>query len=317
MSQYKFGRNYILYVGLEDGTILNISPPFTIEFNIIRKNLGSLNTCQIRIYNLSPRNRNLIRYDMSDYSTVRKIEFYAGYGMNLPLIFIGNISQAWSIREGVDFITTIESYDGGDGLINGIISGTATFAAGTTLQNMYKILMSYMPNTTFGAIGPSFIYSDPDTKTKLLTNTRATSYTGNAGEVLRNITGGAFFIDLGKTYILGDNECINGSVAVVNSQSGLLNTPLRENSIVTVDMIFEPGIVLSQYIQLESSTFPQLNSNATNQSFNFATNSDNVNGYYKITSLIHRGMISESVCGDVITTLEFFAPNAPLSRVAT
>ena len=309
MSEYKFGRNYFLNIELADGSLLQVFLPFTIDFTIIRKNLGSLNTGKMRIYNLSPKNRDLIRYDMSNYSTVRKIQLYAGYGVNLPLIFSGNISQAWSVREGVDFITTIEAYDGGDGFINGIIPGTATFSAGTTLQTIYKTLMSYMPNTTFGAIGPSFIYADVKTKTTLLTNTRSTSYTGNAGDVLRSITGGAFFIDNGKTYILADNECINGSVALVNSQSGILNTPLRENSIVTVDMIFEPGIILGQYIELESSTFSALNSTATN--------SDNVNGFYKITSLTHRGMISESICGDAITTLEFFSPLGELTRVTT
>lgn len=306
MAIYKLGRNYFLNVELSDGSILQVYLPFTIEFNIIRKNLGSVNTCQIRIYNLSKKNRNLIRYDMSDYSNVRKIQLYAGYGTNLPLIFTGNIIQAWSIREGVDFITTIESYDGGDGFINGFIPGTATFPSGTTLQNIYKTLMSYMPNTTFGAIGPSFIYKS-GTST-LLVNSRSTSYSGDVGDVLRTITGGAFFVDNGKTYILSNNECINGNVSIVNYQSGLLNTPLRENSIVTLDIIFEPGIVLGQYIELDTSTFEELNSNSIN-------NNNNVNGFYKITSLTHRGVISESICGDAISTLEFFAPTSQLTRV--
>lgn len=308
MSIYKLGRNYFLNIELADESILTVYLPFTIEFTIIRKNLGSVNTCEIRIYNLSQKNRNLIRYDMSDLSTVRKIQLYAGYGTNLPLIFDGNMSQAWSFREGVDFITTIQCFDGGDGFINGLIPGTATFSAGTPIQTIYKTLMSYMPNTTFGAIGPSFIYKNGTTN--LLVNSRSTSYSGNVGDVLRGITGGAFFVDNGKTYILADNESINGPVAIVNYQTGLLNTPLRENSIVTVDMVFEPGIILGQYIELDTSTFAELNSNSYN-------NSDNVNGYYKVTSLTHRATISESICGDAISKIEFFAPYEQLTRIVT
>jgi hypothetical protein len=306
MAQYKLDRNYFLNIELADNSILQIFLPFTIEFNIIRKNLGGINNCNIRIYNLSPKNRNLIRYDMSDYSTIRNLKLYAGYGTNLPVIFIGNISQAWSFREGTDFITTIECYDGGDGFINGLIPGTAGFPAGTPLQSIYKKLMSYMPNTTFGAIGPSFIYEKGTSS--LLKTSRYTSYTGNAGDVLRNLTGNAFFIDNGQTYILADHECISGNVALINNQSGLLDTPLRENSIVTVNMIFEPGIIIGQFIELNSSTFQELNSASYNQN-------NNVNGYYKVTSMTHKALISPAVCGDAITTLEFFSPSAPLERV--
>lgn len=298
MAAPKFGRNYSFLAQVDDaGTQLTIEPPFTLEFDITRNILTSANVCQIRIYNLSQKNRDLLRYDFSNTSLVRPISLKAGYGNNIPAIFTGNITQAWSVREGVNFITTIECFDGGYSFVNSFSPENLTFPAGTELETVYKTLMGYIFGTTFGAIGPAYILGDDNTPTTL---TRSFTPDPNRpiADILNEKTGGAFFIDNGRTYILGNNECLTGQVAVINSQSGLLGTPLRENNIVTFDMLFEPGIVMRQKLQLDSLTSQNLNS------FNNA--GESVNGFYQVVSIKHRGMISESVCGDAITTLELF-----------
>lgn len=298
MGAPKFNRNYFLTVDFSDGGQLVIEPPFTIEFDINRQILSATNAAQIRIYNLSPVNRNMLRFDFSNYgapNNFNTLTLYAGYGDNLPVIFTGNINQAWSVREGVDFITTVQCFDGGLALVNGNIPPGAQFPSGVPMASVYKNLMGYLPNVNFGAIGPSFTTNNGNP----IITTRANSYSGNAVKVLRELTGNAFFIDNGKSYILGNNESILGQVTIVDASTGLLNTPLREQSTVTFDMIFEPGVILGQYIQLYSLTNPALNS-ANNSSVN------NVNGFYKIVSIKHKGIISPSVCGDAITTLQFF-----------
>jgi hypothetical protein len=299
MGAPKFNRNYMLIVNFNDGSELILEPPFTIEFDINRQTLSSTNAGQIRMYNLSPVNRNKLRFDFSNYgapNNFNTLTLYAGYGDNLPIIFTGNINQAWSVREGVDFITTVQCYDGGLALVNGNIPEGAQFPSGIPVQTVYQTLMGYLPNVNFGAIGPSFIFNS-DGSLKL--TTRANSYSGNAVNVLSELSGNGFFIDNGKSYILGNNESIIGQVTLIDASSGLLNTPLREQSIVTFDMIFEPGVILGQYIQLFSLTYPQLNSSNN-------STTDNVNGFYKITAIKHKGMISPSVCGEAITSLQFF-----------
>lgn len=296
----KFGRNYLLTVELVDGTPLTIKLPFTIEFDITRNTLSSSNVAQIRIYNLSQKTRDLIRYDFSNYTTNKKITLNAGYGDNLPIIFIGNITQAWSVREGTNFITTIESFDAGFAFVNSEIPPTATFKKNTPMRNVYQNLMSYLPNTTFGAIGNKYTI---DLNGNPFTLTKDKSYTGNTTAVLKRLCPNAFFIDNGKSFILGDNECRKGQVATIDAQSGLLGTPLRELSTVTFDMIFEPGIVMGQEILLQSLTAPSFNSNVVNID---PKNGQNVNTNYKIVSIKHRGMISPAICGDAITTLQFF-----------
>lgn len=273
----KFGRNYVLQVGTQLGTTLTITLPFTVEFDITRNTLTSANVCQLRIYNLSLRNRNQIRFNASNYGQFRPIIFRAGYGTNLPVVFTGNISQAWSVREGVNFITQIECYDGGFAFANGTTN--MQFPAGVTQQGVITALAATLPHTSVGAIGdyPGVL-------------SRGNSYNGNTTAILSELTGGGFFIDNGKANALGTDEynaAVSG-VTVISSKSGLLDTPVLEQTIVRFDMIFEPGLNVGQRILLSSIT------------------ETNFNGDYKVTAVKHRGMISEAVCGSAITTGEFF-----------
>lgn len=273
----KFGRNYLLSVQTQSGNTLQLTLPFTVEFDIIRNTLTSANVCQLRIYNLSLINRNQIRFNASDYGQFRAIEFKAGYGSNPPVVFTGNISQAWSVREGVNFITQIECYDGGFAFVNGVTN--TQFPAGTPQKTVIQTLAGSLPNVKLGAVGnyPGQL-------------SRGNSYNGNTTGILQELTGGGFFVDVGKANALGNNEYIaalNG-VTTVNSQSGLLGTPVLEQTIVRFDMLFEPGLNVGHKITLDSIT------------------ESNFNGDYKVTAVKHRGMISEAVCGSAITTGEFF-----------
>lgn len=300
MANYiKFGRRYELHVQVDPDNFIVIRPPITIDFDIQRQLMGALNQSKIRVYNLNPNTREQIRYDSSFYGNVqsnRYIYVYAGYGDNLPLIFTGNITEAYSQREGVDFITTISAFDGGAANTSGVIQETLTFPAGTPQQSFLETLMgkglmpeanTFLPGVTFGAIGDSYIKNDSG----LIVKTRADSVTGNTIANLKDRVLNAFFIDNGKCFILGTPECRQGEIPEISAATGLLATVARESSIITFDTIFEPSVVIGQLINLNSTT---------NSSFNSAQN-----GPYKINAFRHRGMISEAVCGEVITTFEF------------
>lgn len=266
----KYNRNYILLVQKKDGTILRIARPFTVEFEIHRNSLSSANVASIRVYNLSANNRSQIRKDQFDFGDLRTIQFAAGYGDNLSVAFAGNITQAWSVREGTNMITQIESFDGGYAYVNAVTSDQ--FPAGTPQSSIIDSLVSNLPGTTKGAVGsyPGQI-------------ARGNSYSGSTTDILGQITGGGFFIDNGKVNCLNDNECIESSIPLINAKSGLLGTPVKESTYINFEMLFEPSLKVAQLIQLESQT------------------ADNFNGTHKVLSLVHRGMISEAVCGDATT----------------
>ncbi len=273
-------RNYQLLIGpamvngivVGDPTAVLIEPPFTMEFDIQRNNLASTNNGTIRIYNLSEDVRKKVYKDSFRYDIRKTIQLKAGYGDTIPTIFKGCIRQASSVRQGVNFITTAECFDAGDAMINGEIN--QTFMAGTPKDQIMRQIIQTLPGVSVGAVGQF-----PGTSLK------AETYSGNSANILKTLTNDGFFVDLEKAYCLNNNECITGAIPVLNSASGLLGTPVREETKLTFDIIFEPRLQIGQLIELQSST------------------ERNFNGQYKVISIKHRGTISDSVCGDAVTSV--------------
>lgn len=272
----KFFRNYSLAVQASppSNEIIIIKPPFTIEFDITRNISGSLNNGNIRIYNLGLNTRNKIRKDAWDSDLFRTVVLQAGYGdgPNFPTIFTGSITHAWSVREGDNFITEIQAFDGGFASQNS--NSAVQVPKGTFVEDIINSLVGDLAKlgVSPGQIGR---YNGQIA--------RGNSYSGNTADILKEITGGGFFIDNGKAHCLRDSECVEGEIKIINSASGLLGTPIRENTILTFPILFEPRLIAGQIIQLQSIT------------------GANYNGFYKTSVLHHRGTISQAVAGDAIT----------------
>ena len=257
---------------------------FSIDFDVNRNALSSANTSSIKIYNLAETTRNQIYKDQYQLDVYKGIELKAGYGDNIPTIFKGNINQAYSVREGVNFITSTECYDGGFAFLNGNTS--TSFPAGTPQNVILEAILRDLPGVNRGAVG---IFPK--------VTTRGNSISGNTADLIQTLSGAAMFVDLEKVYVLGDDECIIGSLLVIDSTIGLLGTPRREKTIINFDMIFEPRLLIGQAVLLLSTT-------------------SNYSGLYKVISLHHRGMISDTVCGTAITSVGLWAGTSVLRPVA-
>lgn len=281
----KFKRNYILSVQGFNGDVIEIKPPFTIEFDIIRNTLTSVNVSSVRIYNLSEAKRNQIRKNWWDFSDIRAFVLKAGYGDIMPVVFTGQITQASSVREGTNFITTIESFDGGDALSNSQTNVVAT--SGTPVQSVIENLAQSLDASSDGAVTKGKIGTFPGTLSRNI------SLSGKTVDILNDFTGGCYFVDNGKLNCLKDDEVLIGEVQVINSASGLLGTPKIEQTFLVFDMLFEPRLIAGQQLKVESIT------------------DSNFNSEYKVLGIKHRGMISEAICGDCITTVELNAFAAP------
>ena len=284
----KFLRNYFLQVQtntLPIGTgfapeFISIRTPFTIEFDVKREITGSANPFSIRIYNLAEKTRSRFLKDFWTFSTLdvsRLVKLQAGYGdgPSFPEIIYGNISECYSYREGVNFITTIQGQDGLDAFLNATVD--QQYPSGTPYRTIIGGMMQSMKpfGITPGAIGdyPGEI-------------PRAIPVSGQSVHLLSEWTSGGFFVDGGRANALNDNEVIKDSeTLIISSDSGLLGTPKREQQILTFDMIFEPKLVPGTKVQLKSTT---------NKSYN---------GYARVFSVHHKGMISSAVCGSATTTV--------------
>lgn len=283
----KWTRNYILSVQVEGNNWLDISLPFTMYFRVVRNTFATANTAKITILNLSEDTRRKVYKDRYKFDIYKGIELRAGYGDKkelLPLIFKGNIKQAYSKKNKVDYITEIEAYDGGFAFQNG--RTVRSFAEGTSDKQILKTLIEDLPAVEVGKIG-TFTGSLP----------RGNAMQGVTTDLIKNVAAGNFFIDNEKAYCLQEEECFRGNIGEINSGNGLLGSPQREETLLTFNMLFEPRLQVGQYVHLTSETEKLFN------------------GSYKVIGLEHSGTISDAVSGKCETKVSLFYGTLPLRIV--
>ena len=271
----KWTRNYVLTVQVDHRALdyIDITSPLSLEFNINRSCNASANRATFTILNLAESTRRKIFMDRYQTLCYKGVELRAGYGDDReewPLIFKGNIEQAFSKRNGVNYETTINAFDGGFAYRNGRTE--RAFAEGTPDKQIIKTLLNDLPGIKLGAIG-DFGATLP----------RGNSFNGNTMKLLNDISEGHLFIDLEKLNCLRRNEGLQGNLVTLNADSGLLGSPLREESFLTFTMIFEPRLQIGQFVKLESQT------------------ETTFNGTYKVIGLQHNGVISGSQSGRCTT----------------
>ncbi len=278
MAKRKFNRVYELKIETNTGEVVTIKPPFTCEFSIMRNLLSSTNTGSFVIKNLAPKTRAKLFKDQFDTTTFRPIQFFAGYDDGtsdnpiLPMVFNGNIKKAYNFRQGTEFVTEIECFDGSPASYQNV---STTIKKGTPLRETFKTLVDSMTSVE------SFTQGEGNDQT----NFRDQAIFGNAKEIIDNQSNGKFYIDSGGAYLLRDNEVLEAPLTEISFENGLINTPRRQELFVEIDMLFEPRCKPSQKLNLISTSEPQYN------------------GVYKLVGFTHSGVISEAVAGMATTKM--------------
>jgi len=284
VENIKFGRKYTLLVDTVNDTTIEIKPPLTLEFNCKRNNLATANTASFKIYNLKEVTRNSIYKDKYNTLIYRKVELKAGYKEDSPIIFRGNILQAFSYRSGVNIITEITAYDGGFAISNSI--SAISVEKEEPQENVLATLVNDLRNVQGSRIG-----------TFTRNSTRGRVLFGNTADLLVNETNDNFFIDNEKAYLLNRNEVIESGISIINAQSGLLESPRRSETQIIFKMLFEPQLQVSQIIELQSVINSILN------------------GQYKVIGFEHIGTISEAVGGKCETNVSLWLGSEPLTII--
>lgn len=283
----KFNRIYELTIEADDQVrpSADVAPentkrvvirlPYTVEFEITRANLGSSQNGTFRIYNLGEATRRAIQKDQWQY-IFRNIQFRAGYdsqdGKLLPLIFNGTIRTAYSYRQGVDFITEIDAYDGAWAMTQGYTN--LGLPSGVTASQVIAYLSRDLPNTS----GQPIIGDFP-TEAK-----RGLVLSGNTWGLIQKFTNQLALINNGQVVALKLNEVLRGGLPLISAETGLLGIPKRTRSMLECRMIFEPRLTLCQLIELRTQYLPELNR------------------FWKVVGVQHQGTISAAVAGDCIST---------------
>jgi hypothetical protein len=287
MSAKKFGRNYILTIESPNFSPLQLGSPFTLEFDIIRNSYSSTNEAKIRLYNLSLFHRNLLLQDQDTSSLGNSlfVTLNAGYGPGpfWPIVFKGNTTRAWSVREGINYVTTLECFDGGIAYTNS--KTNRTFSAGQSMGDVFDGLLSDLTSVYNGL---PYGVSKGAVSAALSSGTlsRGQSYSGSTIDILRQLSNNNFFVDNLVANVLSQSDAISGNSLTINAASGLLGTPVKEQQILAFDILFEPRIVIGTLVNIDS-----------------ITSVNSYNGPHKVVSVHHRGTISASVSGDAVTSL--------------
>lgn len=284
----KFQRNYRLTIELNDGSgAIIIQPPFTVKFSINRSINAALNTMDIAIYNLGQETRQRIFHDSFDFLNYKRVIFEAGYGNQLSTLFIGNIFEASSAREGTSVVTNINSQSGFYDVRN-----TRTYtsiAAGASLKDILLSLVGDFPNINknpvIGNINEDIF-------------PRAVPIMGNTYDMLQRYAAPMTpYIDNERTYLLNNNEIVQGTLPLIDVSTGLLETPRRSGNFLSVTTLFEPRVQMGQGIEVISAV------------------EKIYNGAYKVLGIEHQGVISEAVNGDCRSTFSLLVGSRIFSYV--
>lgn len=268
----RFNRNYSLEIITLNNQKVTIQPEIRITFDVTKSVKGSLNNGTIQIYNLSQANRNLIikDEDITEEDKDKKekdkekkktdaekeaekkakelkdagirtlpadymqFELKAGYS-KIETIFKGAISKASSKKQGAEFVTTIEAYDG-----------------------LYDMQNSYTSKVVKGNISEQVIKDMPTVKKGKITEQnpllRPRVLVGNSFKILEeNLTGNeTYYVDDGVIHIIKEKEVTSGYIPLVNSETGLLNTPEKLQKEVKFETMMNPLLRIGCLMKLES-----------------------------------------------------------------
>lgn len=282
---YVYGDSGISYKlgGNTNRDLIIIEPNFTMNAEIERSTTGSPNQANITIINLAENTRNQLYKDR--YNTLEKwlIEIKAGYE-DLKTIFIGYARQIQSYKQGTEWYTEIDAYDGLFDLQNSFVSQTVS--KNTPIQDMVKNVVNTMENTTLGAMG---------TPVQDQGSSRGQVLFGWSKDVMKLLSNGQYFIDNNILHCLANGEVIGDQVIVLDSEQ-LLTTPKRRDTFLDVETLFLPEAQLGITFQLKSKE-------------------KMFNGQYACLGIKHSFRWSGADCGDSRTNLSLYYGAEGLKKV--
>lgn len=255
MPQSRFDRDFELTIQVEQRRAVVITPPMRIAFSADKSVSGGLNKITVKAYNLTEANRLAIQKDPEQQKRV-PFSLRVGYSGSLELVFKGTVFKAKSRREGAEIVTEIEGLDGGFDFLNSYVNRTVRGKDAAVSG-----VLSDLPNTKIGKI----------TSQSALIRPRV--MVGSAMTVLDSLVddGATWYVDDERLYILKKDDVISRFVPLVSADTGLLNTPEREQQRVSFTTMMNPALKIGGLCQIESVTAPH------------------VNGVYKIDSMGYSG----------------------------
>jgi len=248
-----------------------------IQFEIQKSLVGYPNLGNIEIYNLSQNTRALIE------EKGLEIQLYAGYSdEEIGLIFDGNITNVIHKKSQTDWQTSIFAQDGIKILNSATIN--TTFAAGTTMPQIYDALVDQMDGITKGIT--KGLKNCLSGKRSLL---RELQLSGNVKDWLDKLSkdcGFEYSVNNGIIETTPTNLPLSDeSPVIINQNSGMIGSPQRTEIGVEVANLLLPKLKLGRTIKIEAVN---TEINIGNLIFRKITNIPQP-GTYRIDKITHIG----------------------------
>ena len=280
----KFLRNYEIRIKTPSGDLITIDPPVSAQIDVDRAVMATQNNASITLYNLAPSTRNKIYKDKFMFTQYWQMFILAGYGKtDLYEIFRGNIQEAYSYKQGTEWVTHIDAYDGAFAIQNGFVSETVTKE--TSIKDMITRVIHTMPEMLAGVMGSPTAGQAARGKTLI----------GPSYDVVQDLTSGQAFVDGETLNVMADDEVIAGEAFVLDSDN-IFESPRRRDTFLEVTTLLSPEIRIGYICQLNSKI-------------------TRYNGNYKVLGIKHSATISQADAGEATSMLSLFAGSAPFLEV--
>jgi hypothetical protein len=272
-----FGRAMTLTIGFLNDPSANITTVFNeqnstgwdsggidgldVDF-VVDKSLKPTdpNTCAIKVYNLSPTSRQSL-----SGSPKLTVKLEAGYVGGVTQLYFAEARSAWTVREGADYITHIESSD--------------TIARPTGVRTTKKATPGSPDGNLYRAYGPRVPLADAfqaiagilgvgagnlsqalaglNNKPLPLSAVNGAALLGNGVQRMTDICRSAgleWSIQDGVLQFLNIGQALSGSLAVdINAGTGMIGSPSVDSSgAVSVSTLLIPGLAPGILINMSS-----------------------------------------------------------------
>ncbi len=249
----QFGRQIKLTIGnsKEGIEITNLR----IAFEVSKTITSEPNAATIRVYNLNQSHRNLITS-----KTYNKVSLAVGYE-ELRVIYTGDIIEAITIRDDLDFIIELTCGDGYEAYTGALVN--KTLKAGATDADILSEATKLM-KVDKGVIDLP--------KDRVLP--RGKVLTGNARDIMHKIArnnSADWSVQDGNMIVLPKNKVLTDNEGFVLSQeTGMIGSPEKTDDGLQITCLCNPALRIGGLVRIKS-IIPEYN------------------GDYKITELEHSG----------------------------
>jgi len=190
------------------------------EFRVDRNLKPESNTADFSIYNLSPDNRKFLQAQKGGVI----VEFRAGYANDstLPLIFLGQLREVTTVRDGADWTTQLSTGDGDKERKHPV---GFSLGPGTSFDAAVKKSLSAMGLTASNITKDIATGHFGDASKQLVEGFTSFGFGGPELDRLLDSAGFEGSIQNGQIQILAKGSALNKSAVTLNQSTGLVGSP--------------------------------------------------------------------------------------------